>query len=122
MATDSIEFAPAPDRPRPEIALVGPTDNDIPRILIASMTHVPGESGSLAWFDESGAELSGGRMLDTAKLPDGESLVRVVAVHSGRLEQKAWLVIKEKGVITSVREVRQRSDEPHTHPHPPGEG
>ena len=122
MATDSIEFAPAPDRPRPDIALVGPTDRDIPRILTASMTHEPGEAGSLAWFDESGAQLSGGRMLDTAQLPDGESLVRVVAVQSGRIEQKAWLVIKQNGVITSVQEVRPRSDEPHTHPHPPREG
>lgn len=70
---------------RPDIALVGPTDRDIPRILTATMSRVPGESGSLAWFEEAGAELSGGRMLDTAKLPDGESMVRAVAVQTARL-------------------------------------
>ncbi len=121
MATDAIEFPRAPDRPKPDIALVGPTDRDIPRILTATMSHVPGEPSTLAWFDEKGAELSGGRMLDTAKLPDGESMVRAVALRSGRLEQKAWLVIKREGVITSVQEVRHRSNGPHTHPHPPRE-
>lgn len=118
-ATDTVEFARSAGPSRPTIGLVGATSGNIPRILRATVLHAGAVGGSLAWFDENGAELSQGPMLDTGRLPEGESLIRAVASGLGPLEQRSWLVTKKGGSVISIREIVSRSpDEPHIHPHP----
>jgi len=117
---DVIEFPRAATRSQPEIALIGSTGRETPRILRASMLHGTGTTRTLAWFDQRGAELSQGSTLDTGRLPDGENLVRAVALGTDMLQYKSWLVTKKRGSVVSIRELAEHPpDEPHIHPHPP---
>jgi len=118
-AAETVEFARPAQHPGPTIVLVGATSGNIPRILRAAALHPQRATGTLAWFDENGAELSQGPMLDTGRLSEGESVVRAVASGMGLLEQRSWLVTKKGGSVIAIREiVSPAPDEPHIHPHP----
>lgn len=118
-AADTVEFARPAQPSGPTIALVGATSDNIPRILRAAVLHPQRATGTLAWFDENGAELSQGSMLDTGRLSEGENVVRAVASGMGLLEERSWLVTKKGDSVISIREIVSPSpDERHTHPHP----
>lgn len=117
-ATEVLEFARSASPSDPSIVLVGPTSGDIPRFIRAKAPRPELGLGSVAWFDEQGAELSAGAVLDTGRLPEGDSVIRAVASGTGLLTQRAWLAVKKGASVVSIRDIVPRPPaEPHRHPH-----
>jgi hypothetical protein len=104
---------------QPPVVISG-TGSLEPNKSVGSYLRATSEGGAvLRWYDESGAELSGSATLNLRELPDGQHIVRAVAVGGDALQSSSSFLIEKEGErVTFVREFKRKEPgEPHVHPH-----
>ncbi len=100
-ATAPVTMPSLATPPSAGIVAVGLERGALPRFLIAKVER----EGMLSWFDEQGAALSQGAMLDLGSLPQGESLLRVVWRGKGMLEERVWIVTRKGDEVVAIQEL-----------------